>query len=91
MSYVDDIALSVESVEEARLYAEKLPIGFGSYGFKIKEIFIGGVGVQQASEIENQLLFGHLSRCLWGVPKRFYVLQRLSQWICLVKYYVKLG
>ena len=60
MSYVDDIALSVETIQEARSHAEKLPVGFGSYGFKIKEIFIGGVGMQQASELENQLLFGHI-------------------------------
>ena len=59
MSYVDDLALSVETKKEAELYAQKLPIGFGSYGFKIKEIFIGGPGVEQTSDGEDQLLFGH--------------------------------
>ena len=42
MSYVDDIALSVETVQEAEDFANKLPIGFESYGFKIKEIFVSG-------------------------------------------------
>ena len=59
MSYVDDIAMSVETVEEAETFAQKLPVGFESYGFKIKEIFIGGRGVEQSEELENQLLFGH--------------------------------
>ena len=34
---------------------------------------------------------GTRPRCLWEVPKRFDVSQRLSQWICIVKYYMKLG
>ena len=59
MSYVDDLALSVETKDEAEVYANKLPQGFGSYGFKIKEIFIGGQGVEQATELEPLLLFGH--------------------------------
>ena len=59
MSYVDDIALSVETIQEAEDFARKLPFGFGSYGFKIKEIFIGGKNVEQSSELETQLLFGH--------------------------------
>ena len=59
MSYVDDIALSVETMEEAESFARKLPIGFESYGFKIKEIFVGGRGVEQTTELEDQLLFGH--------------------------------
>ena len=59
MSYVDDIALSVETAKEAEDYASKLPTGFGSYGFKIKEIFLGGKGVKQATELDNQLLLGH--------------------------------
>ena len=59
MSYVDDLAISVETKEEAEKYANKLPIGFGSYGFKIKEIFLGGHGVDQATELEPLLLFGH--------------------------------
>merc|ERR1712218_29706 len=59
MSYVDDLAISVETIKEAELFVEKLPIGFGSYGFKIKEIFIGGHEVDQTSALENQLLFGH--------------------------------
>ena len=59
MSYVDDLALSVETKQEAELFARKLPVGFGSYGFKIKEIFIGGPGVKQEGEGEDQLLFGH--------------------------------
>ena len=60
MSYVDDLAISVETKEEAEKYANKLPIGFGSYGFKIKEIFLGGHGVEQATELEPLLLFGHV-------------------------------
>merc|ERR1712016_356557 len=59
MSYVDDLAISVELVKEAEMYAQKLPIGFESYGFKIKEIFIGGHDVAHASDMETQLLFGH--------------------------------
>ena len=59
MSYVDDIALSVETAKEAEDYANKLPIGFESYGFKIKEIFVGGKGVEQATGLDNQLLLGH--------------------------------
>ena len=59
MSYVDDLAISVETKGEAEMYANKLPIGFGSYGFKIKEIFVGGQGVDQATEREPLLLFGH--------------------------------
>ena len=31
------------------------------------------------------------SRCLWEVPKRFYVLQRLSQWICIVIQFLKMN
>ena len=57
MSYVDDIAISLETMKEAKEYARKLPIGFGSYGFKIKHTFIGGV--KQDSEQEKSLLFGH--------------------------------
>ena len=60
MSYVDDIALSLETEAEAEEYAQKLPTGFGSYGFRIKEIFIGGKDYQQKSEHAKQLLFGHL-------------------------------
>ena len=60
MSYVDDIALSLETEAEAEEYAQKLPTGFGSYGFRIKEIFIGGKDYQQKSEHVKQLLFGHL-------------------------------
>ena len=59
MSYVDDLAISVETIKEAEVFVKKLPIGFGSYGFKIKEIFIGGHEVDQTSALENQLLFGH--------------------------------
>merc|ERR1711994_775732 len=59
MSYVDDIALSLETEAEAEEYARKLPTGFGSYGFRIKEIFIGGKDYQQKSEHAKQLLFGH--------------------------------
>ena len=59
MSYVDDLAISVETKEEAEIYAAKLPLGFGSYGFKIKEIIIGGHDVDQATELESLLLFGH--------------------------------
>ena len=32
-----------------------------------------------------------VTRCLWEVPKRFDVSQRLCQWICIVKYHMKLG
>ena len=60
MSYVDDIALSLETEAEAEEYAQKLPTGFGSYGFRIKEIFIGGKDYHQKSEHAKQLLFGHL-------------------------------
>ena len=59
MSYVDDLAISVETKEEAEMYSNKLPLGFGSYGFKIKEIFISGHGVDQTTELEPFLLFGH--------------------------------
>ena len=59
MSYVDDIALSVETVQEAEDFANKLPIGFESYGFKIKEIFVSGKGVEQTTPLDNQLLLGH--------------------------------
>ena len=59
-SYVDDIAISLDSFEEAKEYKQKLPKAFESYGFKIKEIFIGGVNVKQEKELEKQLLFGHI-------------------------------
>ena len=59
MSYVDDLVISVESAEEAEDFANKLPIGFESYGFKIKEIFVGGKDVKQATNHDNQLLLGH--------------------------------
>ena len=59
MSYVDDITMSVETAEEALDWANKLPSGFESYGFKIKEIFVGGDGIEQTSKLDNQLLLGH--------------------------------
>ena len=59
MSYVDDLVIAVETAQEAKDFATKLPIGFESYGFKIKEIFVGGRGVKQATDHDNQLLLGH--------------------------------
>ena len=59
-SYVDDVAISLETLKEAKTYKEKLPEAFGSYGFKIKEIFVGGTNVKQKEELEKQKLFGHI-------------------------------
>ena len=58
-SYVDDTAISLEKLSEAESYKEKLPKAYESYGFKIKEIFVGGRDVIQDVKKENQLLFGH--------------------------------
>ena len=58
-SYVDDVAISLETFKQAKIYKEKLPVAFGSYGFKIKEIFVGGDKVQQETELKHQSLFGH--------------------------------
>ena len=58
-SYVDDVAISLETLKEAKIYKEKLPVAFGSYGFKIKEIFVGGDTVEQEAELKQQSLFGH--------------------------------
>ena len=61
-SYVDDIAISFETLNEARACKESLPIAFGAYGFKIKEesIVIAGDGVKQSPEQEITKHFGHL-------------------------------
>ena len=63
---------------------------------KTQEEDFGKYQVRQSAKFMKFLLKlannrENATRCLWGVPKRFYVLQRLSQWICLVKYYMKLG
>ena len=60
-SYVDDIAISFETLNEARACKESLPIAFGAYGFKIKQesIVIAGDGVKQKSELEIMKQFGH--------------------------------
>ena len=65
-----------------------LPRNLNNKSRKLLEPVKSGQSTMSGTSTESGRSY---SRCLWGVPKRFYVLQRLSQWICLVKYYVKLG
>ena len=58
-SYVDDIVMSFESIEEPQNIAEPLEQSFNSLGFKVKEIFIGGFDVTHPKDIESQHIFGH--------------------------------
>ena len=63
MSYVDDIAIAINTMKEAKIYSDKLPQGLEAYGFKIKPpIKIGedkGSVPDRPSDAETMNLFGH--------------------------------
>ena len=59
-SYVDDIAPSLDSLEEAKKYEIDLPKAFETIGFTIKDIFVGGQNIKPNKLPENKNLFGHL-------------------------------
>ena len=65
-------------------------------------VLLGRLSLQSVSETQfvqtrkqntlfesTQLVY--TTQCLCEVPTRFNVSQRLSQWICVVKYHMKLG
>ena len=59
-SYVDDFAIPLESLEEAKKYGEDIPKAFEVLGFKIKHIYVGGQNVKPNKIPESNQLFGHI-------------------------------
>ena len=59
-SYVDDFALPVDSLAEAKRYANKIPPAFNVLGFNVKDVYVGGQGVKPEKLPESNHLFGHM-------------------------------
>ena len=51
--------MAKESFDDVKKYRDLLPKAFGSLGFQLKPIFIGGSGVKLQEPVERSSLFGH--------------------------------